>query len=108
MVNSGFSVDLVAERLRQAQLLLAFEGPRGVAVTGVSQDSRNISPGDIFLAWKGVDHDAHDYVIPAVAAGAGAVVLEQIIPDLGVPQVQVSNGRLAGALVSDWFFGSPW
>ncbi len=34
--------------------------------------------GDLFLAWKGVDHDAHDYVVPAVEAGAVAAVVEQI------------------------------
>jgi UDP-N-acetylmuramoyl-L-alanyl-D-glutamate--2,6-diaminopimelate ligase len=108
MVNPGLSLDLVADRLRDAQLLLAYEGPESTTISGVSQDSRDVSPGDVFLAWKGVDHDAHDYVAPAVEAGAVAVVLEQIVPGLKVPQLQVSNGRLAGALVSDWVYRSPW
>jgi UDP-N-acetylmuramoyl-L-alanyl-D-glutamate--2,6-diaminopimelate ligase len=79
-----------------------------VQVTGVSQDSREISRGDLFLAWKGVDHDAHDYVNPAVEAGAVAVVVEHLLPDLGASQLQVSNGRLAGALAADSVMGSPW
>ena len=108
MVSAGLPLEAVAQRLRDARLLLATQGPRDVTVTGVSQDSRQISPGDLFLAWKGVDNDAHDYVGPAVEAGAVAAVVEHCLPELAASQLQVSNGRLAGALAADSVLGSPW
>ncbi len=43
---------------------------------GVSIDSRRIRRGDLFFAIKG-DKDGHDYVRAAVAAGAGAAVVER-------------------------------
>ena len=106
----GLPLDPVAQRLRDAELLLADHGgPEDVTVHGVSQDSRQVSSGDLFLAWKGVDHDAHDYCRPRPwrpepwrRSWRGS------LRDLAVTQLQVSNGRLAGALAADMVFGSPW
>lgn len=98
----------VAQRLRDAQVLLDTRGPLDISVTGVSQDSRAVRPGDLFLAWKGVDHDAHDFLPQAVAAGSVAAVVERIVPELGAPQLLVRDGRLAGALAADTVMGSPW
>jgi UDP-N-acetylmuramoyl-L-alanyl-D-glutamate--2,6-diaminopimelate ligase len=98
----------VARRLESESLLQETRRLEDIPIHGVSQDSRSVMPGNLFLAWKGVDHDAHDFVVQAVEAGAIAVVLEEIIPILEVPQLRVSNGRRAGALVSDVVFGSPW
>jgi len=108
MVSAGFTLERVAQRLREARILLSVQGPQDVPVTGVSQDSRQVSAGDLFLAWKGVDHDAHDYVAPAVEAGAVAAVVEHFLPELAVSQLQVKDGRLAGALAADSVLGSPW
>ena len=41
-------------------------------------------------------------------AGAAAVVLEEFIPNLAVPQLRATNGRKAGALAADVVYGSPW
>ncbi len=98
----------VARRLEGENLLVETKGFQDVSIEGVSQDSRSTLPGNLFLAWKGVDHDAHDYVGQAVEAGATAVVLEDFIPNLDVPQLRVSNGRKAGSLASDEVYGSPW
>lgn len=43
--------------------------------TGVSIDSRNIAPGDLFVALSGPNHDAHDYVEQALADGAVAAIV---------------------------------
>ena len=40
-------------------------------LNGVSIDTRTISLGDIFVAIKGENHDAHDFVPRALAQGAG-------------------------------------
>ncbi|HET7575194.1 MAG TPA: UDP-N-acetylmuramoyl-tripeptide--D-alanyl-D-alanine ligase [Sphingomicrobium sp.] len=44
-------------------------------VTGVTFDSREVGPGDLFVAMPGTVHDGHEFVDAAFAAGAaGAVV----------------------------------
>lgn len=45
--------------------------------TGVSIDSRTLVPGDLFVALRGENHDGHDHVAAAVAAGAGALMIAQ-------------------------------
>jgi UDP-N-acetylmuramoyl-L-alanyl-D-glutamate--2,6-diaminopimelate ligase len=72
----------------------------------VSQDSRTTRDGDLFLAWKGTESDAHDFVGDAAARGAVAAVVEHGV-DAHVPQLIVSNGRRAAALAADTVMGSP-
>ncbi|NLE73180.1 MAG: UDP-N-acetylmuramoyl-tripeptide--D-alanyl-D-alanine ligase [Actinobacteria bacterium] len=49
--------------------------PLRSAVGGVSVDTRNLRPGDLFIALVGERFDGHEYVSAALAAGAcGAVV----------------------------------
>ena len=40
--------------------------------------------------------------------GAAAAVVERYVPEAEIPQVQVSDGRLAAALAADTVLGSPW
>ena len=79
-----------------------------VKVAGVQQDSRRIGPGDLFVAWSGAVHDAHDYVAGAAAAGAAAAIVERPVPGAPLPQIQVDNARLAAAVASGFVAGSPW
>jgi UDP-N-acetylmuramoyl-L-alanyl-D-glutamate--2,6-diaminopimelate ligase len=99
-------LDSVTDVLRSADLLLEARRTGGVAVTGVSQDSRQVHAGDLFLAWKGTSSDAHDFVAAAVDRGAVATVVERPL-DLHVPQLVVRDGRRAAALAADVVMGSP-
>ena len=68
-------------------------------ITRVSTDTRTVGPGDLFVALKGENFDAHDFVKDAVARGAGAVMVSRPIADLGVPVVEVTDTLAAlGAL----------
>lgn len=50
-------------------------GAGGRDLTGVTLDSREVRPGDLFFAIRGERHDGHRFVSEALAAGAaGAVV----------------------------------
>ncbi|MEQ9401188.1 MAG: UDP-N-acetylmuramoyl-L-alanyl-D-glutamate--2,6-diaminopimelate ligase [Longimicrobiales bacterium] len=108
MADVSVTLDTVGDVLRSAGLLTDAHGPGDVVVRGVSQDSRAVRSGDLFLAWKGTAVDAHDHVADAVRAGAAAVVVERPMEALGVPQLVVSDGRRAGALAADTVMGSPW
>jgi UDP-N-acetylmuramoyl-L-alanyl-D-glutamate--2,6-diaminopimelate ligase len=98
----------VIQRLRDTQILLETRGPLDILLTGVSQDSRAVRKGDLFLAWKGVDFDAHDFLPQAAASGAAAAVVEAFNDQIDIPQLRVTQGRLAGALAADVATGSPW
>jgi UDP-N-acetylmuramoyl-tripeptide--D-alanyl-D-alanine ligase len=46
-------------------------------VTGVTFDSREVGPGDLFVAMPGTVHDGHEFVDAAFAAGAAAAIVSQ-------------------------------
>jgi UDP-N-acetylmuramoyl-tripeptide--D-alanyl-D-alanine ligase len=68
-------------------------------LTRVSTDTRTVAAGDLFVALRGENFDAHDFVKDAVARGASAVVVSRPMADLGVPVLEVSDTLAAlGAL----------
>lgn len=52
------------------------EAPSGndPEITGITDDSRCVKPGFIFVAIKGLEHDGHAYIERAIMAGVGVVV----------------------------------
>src|SRR5207245_9342347 len=71
-------------------------------ITGLTDDSRRVSPGWLFVAVKGTQSDGHRFLAQAVAAGAGAIVVETgrvsggTLASIGVPVSQAGGSR--GAL----------
>lgn len=106
MTEAALTLSAVGEVLRSADLLRESRGSEDVVVLGVSQDSRAVKAGDLFLAWKGTGADAHDFVDAAVRQGAVATVVERPV-DVSVPQLVVTDGRRAAALAADAVMGSP-
>ncbi|HTU10494.1 MAG TPA: UDP-N-acetylmuramoyl-tripeptide--D-alanyl-D-alanine ligase [Allosphingosinicella sp.] len=68
-------------------------------VAGATFDSREVGPGDLFIAMKGEATDGHRFLDQAFAAGAsGALVSEAIAqPHVHVPDVNVALNNLAWA-----------
>ena len=75
-------------------------------ITDVSYDSRKTKPGDLFVAMIGFATDGHAYIEKAVAAGAVAVLCQNL-PEGEVPYVQVADSRRALAVVGANFYGHP-
>jgi len=65
-----------------------------VAVNGVATDSRVPMNGALFVAIKGENFDAHDFVGAAKAAGAVAALVARPV-EVDIPQVIVSDTLLA-------------
>lgn len=84
--------------------------PAGVDpdITGVTEDSRRVLPGELFVAVPGTSLDGHAFVGDAVTRGAAAVVVERsdAVPN-GVPHVRVSSARRALAELAARFQGFP-
>ena len=78
------------------------------AITGIADDSRNVGPGQCFVAVPGLRQDARRFVPDAVARGAALVVTEGApVPGIAVPQVVVPSAREAVALLGDAWHGHP-
>jgi UDP-N-acetylmuramoyl-tripeptide--D-alanyl-D-alanine ligase len=58
------------------------------AVTGVTFDSREVGPGDLFVAMPGTIHDGHEFVEAAFAAGAAGAIVSHAV---GGPHVLVGD-----------------
>ncbi len=89
-----------------SKLLAGFAFAPELEVTGVETDSRRVTPGDAFLAVRGVGSHGLSYVETALANGAAAVVWEPAPgiaepDDLPVPQVAVAHlSKLVGAIAA--------
>ena len=53
---------------------------RGLAITGVTADSRQVRPGSLFVAISGNAADGAGYIADAVARGAAAVLAREGLP----------------------------
>ena len=86
--------------------VLAATADLEMEIPGVSYDSRNTKPGDLFVAMTGFAVDGHAFISKAIEAGAAAVLCQKL-PEGGVPYVQVTDSRRALAVIGGNFFGHP-
>jgi UDP-N-acetylmuramoyl-L-alanyl-D-glutamate--2,6-diaminopimelate ligase len=94
--------------LLMASGLTPSAGRVDVPCSGVTHDSRDVAPGKVFVALRGLTADGAAYAPQAIAAGAAAVVAETPAPaGVGAPWVVVSDARVALAALADVFFGHP-
>lgn len=71
------------------------------AVGEAHDDSRQVKPGDVFVAVRGRSVDGHDFAAKAIAQGAVALVVEREISGAAVPQLIVENAAaVLGILVA--------
>ena len=65
-----------------------------VAVDAITQDTRALSAGSLYVALRGERFDGHDFAADALARGASALLVERALP-LDVPQVVVADSERA-------------
>jgi UDP-N-acetylmuramoyl-L-alanyl-D-glutamate--2,6-diaminopimelate ligase len=78
-----------------------------IDVTGVTNDSRAVQPGSLFVAIPGRRVDGHDFVPAAIEAGATAAMVETPVEGVAAPQIVVNAARPALASAATWWFGDP-
>ncbi len=95
------------------QVALAWLQARSPGAT-LRTDSRQVQPGDIFIAWPGAAVDGRAFVTQALAQGASACLVEhagvaafasswpQAAPIVCLPQLKAATGPLAAA-----WYGQP-
>jgi len=94
-------------KLTLATLLQGIAAAPAVPVTGISSDSRRLSPGDVFLACQGSTAHGLDFLEQAKAAGVVAVVWDtttgkQVDSDLPMIPVAGLAGQI-GEIANRWF-----
>lgn len=99
-------------RLSQLPGILAIEGPvvGDAQISGVTSDSREVSPGAVFVAVSGTRADGANFALDAVRRGAAALVVKKgaAMPEVAVPVLQVADSRHALAVLAAAFFpGQP-
>src|SRR5437764_9490531 len=82
-------------------------GIKNVEVRGVSEDSRLVEPGHLFVARSGTQTDGKKYIADAHIRGAIAVVTAEAISDSPLPQVVVKNIAAAPSALANSFFEHP-
>jgi UDP-N-acetylmuramoyl-L-alanyl-D-glutamate--2,6-diaminopimelate ligase len=80
----------------------------GVVVTAVTDDSREVTPGAVFVAVRGAETDGHHFVGDAFARGAAAIVVEDdaALP-AGATGIVVPDSRAALADLAHRAAGDP-
>lgn len=76
-------------------------------ISGITEDSRTVETGMLFVAVRGTAHDGAKFVAHAVQRGAAAVAAERLAESVDVPLVEVPSGRAALADLADRFFEHP-
>jgi len=79
-----------------------------LALGRVHSDTRSLQRGDLFVALRGDNFDAHDLLAQAQAAGASAALAERGIAQAGLPGLQVADSLAAlQQLASAWRAAHP-
>lgn len=81
-------------------------------ITGLSQDSRHVSQGDVFFAYQGDKTDGRQYIDEAIGRGAVAIISQSHdstptvnlypVPVIQLPHLQAKIGHIAAR-----FYGDP-
>jgi len=96
----AFTVEEIVRGTRGALI----GGDLGIAVAGVSIDSRTLNVGEVFFAIRGDRLDGHAFLRDAVGRGAGCLVVDTVPDELpaGVPLVLVDDATVALGRLGAW------
>ncbi len=85
--------------------------PAGVRVGDLTEDSRTVLPGSLFIARPGLTSDGRAYIRQAIAEGATAILTDpataRALDAPGVALLAEDDLPLATALIAERFFGNP-
>ena len=79
-----------------------------IEITGITNDSRKVRPGYLYVAIKGYKADGHNFIKKSIECGAQAIVSEERSSlDTNIPQIIVRNTRKALSSLSCCFYNNP-
>lgn len=93
-----------------------YEGEEDPEIRAVSEDSRRVTPGALFVAVPGGQRDGHEFARQAIANGAAAIMGDRVDGPLsqeeaglwnGVPYVATPHPRYASGIMAHALAGDP-
>jgi len=91
---------------RRGALAGAVSGTFSGEFSGITDDSREVRPGSLFVAVRGTERDGHDYLNAAAQAGATAAIVQDAARTT-LPSLVVNDGRRAAAVAGAAAYGWP-
>jgi UDP-N-acetylmuramoyl-tripeptide--D-alanyl-D-alanine ligase len=72
--------------------------------TGINTDTRQLQPGDVFVALRGDRFDGHQFVAKAIEQGAVAAIVDHTFTNtVGLPVLSVENTLTAYQMIAQWW-----
>lgn len=85
------------------------KGDLNLEITGIQNDSRKVTDGNLFIAQKGFKIDGHLFINKAIDQGAIAIIVEEDIKiEENVTVLKVKDTRNALAKLASNFNKQPW
>jgi UDP-N-acetylmuramoyl-L-alanyl-D-glutamate--2,6-diaminopimelate ligase len=82
---------------------------KNLLITGISQSSKDVEEGDIFIALPGEKTHGASFVADAIRNGARAVLTDNAGAKTitGIPVLITNNPRRSAGILSAWFYSEP-
>jgi len=104
----------ILDKMKLGQLLeglshFDLQGDPALEIAGLAYDSREVKPGDLFVAIRGHHLDGHGFIEKAIQNGAVAVAAETLAGcEAKVATVLVPDSRKALSKLALAFYGNPF
>src|SRR5215468_4487148 len=99
-------IETIRRALDDAGLLVERRGRLPASISGITDDSRAVKPGFLFVAVRGSERDGHDFLDAAAKAGAVAAIVQDA-DRTNLPALVVNDGRRAAAVAGASAYGWP-
>ncbi len=99
-------VGAIADALRDAGLLTKTARRLPAQAAGITDDSRAVTRGSMFVAVRGTAADGHDFLPAAAAAGATVAIVEDARLTK-LPALVVNDSRAAASIAAAAAYGHP-
>jgi len=80
-------------------------------VTGIAIDSRKVKPGNLFIAYRGENHNGLDYIDDAIKSGATAILVDKAelfdSTAISIEVFKVAMLRKNAGFIISRFYGNP-
>lgn len=84
------------------------QGNIDVKVSGISFNSKEVKPGDVFVCISGFKSDGHEYAHEALKKGAVAIIAEKPIAGTAATTILVNNTRYVLSCMAAVFYDHPY
>jgi UDP-N-acetylmuramoyl-L-alanyl-D-glutamate--2,6-diaminopimelate ligase len=101
----AFASHLIRDALARAGVLREVRGEVPAELSGITDDSRQVSAGSLFVAVRGTARDGHDF-LASIADRAGAAMVEDA-SRTQLPAFVVTDARRAAPVAAAAAYGEP-